>query len=57
MLTIITPERKLTREEHIKIFFQQAPVLDIAEFCKKNGYCVVIQSKDDYYMQKEKSNG
>lgn len=49
----IKPRKKLTQEERLKVFFGNTPVEAIADFCKKNRYCVVIVRKDYYYMQKE----
>ena len=43
----------ICEEEHIKVFFAKAPVLDIAEFCEKYGYCVEIKDPNNYYMRRE----
>ena len=40
-------------DSSIKVFFQNLSVIDLERFCRENGYCVVIQDKDNYYMQKE----
>lgn len=52
MLTI-KPEKRFSEEERVKFFFHQAPIHDIAEFCEKYGYRVVINSPTNYYMQRE----
>ena len=40
-------------EEQIKIWFANCPVLELARFCKENGYCVVIEDSENYYVTKE----
>ncbi len=39
--------------DHLKIFFAMASVFDIEKFCKENGYCVVIASPDNFWVEKE----
>ena len=55
-MSAISPEVRrnyICEAEHIRVFFAKAPVLDIAEFCEKYGYCVEIQDQNNYYMRRE----
>ena len=41
--------------KHLKLFFSMASVFDIEKFCKENGYCVVIDSPENFWVEKEVS--
>lgn len=44
----------MTRDEKLKIFFTGVSIIEIARFCEENGYCVVIASPENFWIEKER---
>ena len=40
-------------EEQARFFFRNVSIFEIEKFCLEAGYCVVIESPDNFWIEKE----